>query len=276
MTIAGRFPLQLGSFGGGYFRKIKSGVTKQVHEGAWEEFPEAWFKGLNIATHVASDVYNPAVNQYGVRSGKTMGRKDPFGLEAWETSGWIVDQDPFGWFQWYCRFYMGRRSEDDARQIGRWEAICGEKGRWKRNLIAKCVREGKAFEDSSCAPVVRQTLQHWAYRLTRADYCKYAAEIAAGARTAFITASSMSLLDMEAAQRASQQARASAAESASVRNSLSRGANSGSDGPHRACVKRSAAAARTRQPTKRAKGGDADGDADEDAAERTPRTRCRR
>ena len=87
MTIAGRFPLQLGSFGGGYFRKIKSGVTKQVHEGAWEEFPEAWFKGLNIATHVASDVYNPAVNQYGVRSGKTMGRKDPFGLEAWETSG---------------------------------------------------------------------------------------------------------------------------------------------------------------------------------------------
>jgi len=47
-----------------------------------------------------------------------MNRKDTFGLQAWETSGWIVQQDPFGWFQWYCRFYVGRRSLDDDRQIG--------------------------------------------------------------------------------------------------------------------------------------------------------------
>jgi hypothetical protein len=182
---------QLGSFGGGYFRTIKSAVTKRVHERAWEEFPLSWFDGLDISKQVASEVYNPSVNRYGVRSGKTMGSKDSFGLLAWETSGWIVEQDPFGWFQWYCRFYLGRRSPDDDRQIGRWAAICGSKGRWKRNLIARCVREGKIFDDASCAPVVRQTLQHWAYCLTAIDFSAYCAQIAAGARTAFIPASSM-------------------------------------------------------------------------------------
>lgn len=170
-------------------------MTKQVHDRAWEEFPKSWFEGLVIDEKVASNVYNPAANRYGVRSGKTAGKKDSFGLQAWEESGWIVEQDPFGWFQWYCRFFSGRRSEDDDRQIGRWAAMCGAKGRWKRNLIARCVREGKAFDDVSCAPVVRQTLQHWAYRLSEADFLSYKAEIAGGARTAFISAASMPTLD---------------------------------------------------------------------------------
>ena len=183
--------LRLGSFGGGYFRTIRSAVTKQTHTRAWEEFPPAWFDGIDIRTCIASDVYNPAVNKYGVRSGKTNGARDAFGLDAWEQSGWIVEQDPYGWFQWYCRFFLGRRSLDDDRQIGRWEAMCGAKGRWKRNLIARCVRDGKAFDDYSCSPVVRQTLQHWAYQLTGADFCAYQAEIAAGAKTAFIPAGSM-------------------------------------------------------------------------------------
>ena len=60
---------QLGSFGGGYFRCIKSAVTNKVHARAWEEFPKAWFEGMDIKAQVASDVYNPAVNRYGVRSG---------------------------------------------------------------------------------------------------------------------------------------------------------------------------------------------------------------
>jgi hypothetical protein len=170
-------------------------VTKKVHERAWEEFPKSWFEGIEIHKQVASDVYNPAANRYRVRSGKTTGKKDSFGLQAWQESGWIVEQDPFGWFQWYCRFYLGRRSEDDDRQIGRWAAMCGAKGRWKRNLIARCVREGKAFDDVSCAPVVRQTLQHWAYRLSEADFLSYKAEIAGGARTAFIPAASMPHVD---------------------------------------------------------------------------------
>jgi len=112
------------------------------------------YEGLDIATQVASDQYRPAANRYGVRSGRTLGSKDAFGLDAWEQAGWIIEQDPYGWFQWYCRFFLGRRSMDDDRQIGRWGAMCGEKGRWKRNLIARCLREGKAHHDVSCAPVV--------------------------------------------------------------------------------------------------------------------------
>ena len=74
----------------------------------------------------------------------------------------------------YCRFFQGRRSPDDERQVGRWAACAGEKGRWRNNLIAKCVAAGRAFDDASVSPVVRQTLQHWAYRLTEADHDAYA------------------------------------------------------------------------------------------------------
>ena len=150
-----------------------------------------------MATQVASDQYRPAANRYGVRSGKTLNSKDAFGLAAWEQAGWIIEQDPYGWFQWYCRFFLGRRSMDDDRQVGRWAAMCGDKGRWKRNLIARCIREGKAHDDVSCAPVVRQTLQHWAYRLTEADFSAYRSEIAAGATTPFMPSSSMPAVTLD-------------------------------------------------------------------------------
>ena len=91
--------ISLGSFGGGYFRKISSAVTGRVHEGEWKELPEEWFRGVDIATMVVSEKYNPEVNHYKVRAGRTLGRDDPFGLKAWESSHWIVAQDPYGWFQ---------------------------------------------------------------------------------------------------------------------------------------------------------------------------------
>ena len=76
----------------------------------------------------------------------------------------------YGWFHWYTRFYQGRRSDDDDRQVGRWCKCAGEKGRWKQNLVAKCLAKGKAYDDETVSPVVRQTLQHWAYRLDEEDY----------------------------------------------------------------------------------------------------------
>jgi hypothetical protein len=155
------------------------------------------YEGLDIATQVASDHYRPAANRYGVRSGRTLGSKDAFGLDAWEQAGWIIEQDPYGWFQWYCRFFLGRRSMDDDRQVGRWGAMCGEKGRWKRNLVARCLREGKAHDDVSCAPVVRQTLQHWAYRLTEADFASYRAKIAAGAKAPFMPSELMPSVSLD-------------------------------------------------------------------------------
>lgn len=154
--------LQAGSFGGTYFRPIYSSITKQHYKDVHKELPQDWLQGLDMHKQVSSAVYREDVNTYKVKCGGS--------LEMWESSGWIKPQDPYGWFQWYCRFYQGRRTEDDARQISRWAKCAGVKGRWRNNLITKVVRAGRRFEDHSVSPVVRQTLQHWGYRLTEEDY----------------------------------------------------------------------------------------------------------
>jgi len=154
--------LQAGSFGGTYFRPITSSVTGATYDKMWNELPQNWLDNLTIASHVASSVYDKDVNMYKVKCGGS--------LEMWETSGWIVKADPYGWFQWYCRYYLGRRTEDDSRQISRWKNCAGTKGRWKNNLIGKIARAGVAYDNAGMSPVVRQVLQHWGYKLTEADY----------------------------------------------------------------------------------------------------------
>lgn len=137
---------QMGSFGGTYYRDIYSGVNNKNYKNAWKEFPKEWFKGLNIKTQVASQDYDVNVNKYGVKSGTS--------LEYWESKGWIKPQDPYGWVHWYCRFYLGRRSRDDERQIKRWDGVCN--GRFRLRLDNMI----RAKKDS---PVIRQLLLHWAY-----------------------------------------------------------------------------------------------------------------
>ncbi len=91
----------------------------------------------------------------------------------WQSKGWISPIDPYGWFQWYCRFYAGRRCTDDARQVKRWERCTGTKGRWKNTLLGKILKKKGAteesFDDISISPVIRQTLLHWGYEITRKD-----------------------------------------------------------------------------------------------------------
>merc|ERR1712241_1447510 len=154
--------LQAGSFGGTYFRPIKSSVTGLKHNKMWNELPQNWLEGLNIKRMVSSTNYDDKVNTYKAKCGGS--------LEMWETSGWIDKIDPYGWFMWYCRFYLGRRCKDDDRQIGRWKNCTGSKGRWKNNLIGKIARAGVAYNNPGISPVIRQTLQHWAYRLNEKDY----------------------------------------------------------------------------------------------------------
>lgn len=177
--------LQAGAFGGTYFRDIEIEGVK--YKGAWKEFASPatdWFDGLNIPLQVASQKYRPGLNRYKVKSGQD--------LEAWLEKGWILPEyDSHGQFHWYCRFFLGRRSKDDPRQISRWLKCAGETGRWRRNLIAKCVRAGKSFDDYSVSPVVRQTLLHWAYELNEKDFNAYARQVKAGAKTSFIPTHTM-------------------------------------------------------------------------------------
>ena len=78
-----------------------------------------------------------AFNQYGVACGQ--------GLLEWEGKDWIKEEDPYGWVQWYCRFYAGRRLKDeDKRQIGRWKALAGPDGRFRNQLINLCKSKGKS------------------------------------------------------------------------------------------------------------------------------------
>mmetsp|Transcript_10892 Transcript_10892/g.16592 ORF Transcript_10892/g.16592 Transcript_10892/m.16592 type:complete len:100 (-) Transcript_10892:225-524(-) len=84
----------------------------------------------------------------------------------WESSGWIADSDPYGWFQWYCRFYSGRRCGDDARQIGRWCKSAGMKGRFRSQLCNKVMKAGTVAGDERISPVIRQTLLHWGLEVT--------------------------------------------------------------------------------------------------------------
>jgi hypothetical protein len=171
--------LQAGSFGGTYFRSIASKTAaKTFPEGVHLEFPSKWFQGWsnnnnnNVERMVTSLTYQKQVNKYKVKSGND--------LEFWEHKGWMRTQDPYGWFQWYCRFFLGRRTHDDERQVSRWVKAIGIKGRWRTFLVGQCVKANKAWDDVSASPVTRQTLLHWGYELTQADYAAIAPAIQKG------------------------------------------------------------------------------------------------
>jgi hypothetical protein len=159
--------LEMGSFGGTYFRPIYSSVTKKDHHNEWEDLPSEWFKTLPAKKYKSSK-YDNSVNKYGVSCGGD--------LHMWESNGWIKPIDPYGWFQWYCMFYLGRRCSDDERQISRGLGVFGPSGRWRRNLINKCVAKVKDVNDIAeletvladyrISPKIRQLLQHWGYQIT--------------------------------------------------------------------------------------------------------------
>ena len=76
-------------------------------------------------------------------------------LRVWENKGWIREQDPYGWFQWYCRYYLGRRSKDDERQIKRWNSIVN---RFKSILVKMTKNKNAKYNDYSVLPKIRQIL----------------------------------------------------------------------------------------------------------------------
>lgn len=155
--------LQEGCFGGSYFRPLYSRQLGTTITDDYLELPSSWISGLDVDRFLISPSYDAEINKYKVSSGQT--------IEEWEANGWINHTyDVRGWFQWYCRFYMGRRCDDDERQISRWRKCVGETGRWRRMLLKKYVAmgirevfdDGEDDEQTDVSPVMHQTCHHWA------------------------------------------------------------------------------------------------------------------
>ena len=151
-----------GSFGGTYWRPIYSSITKKNYKNQHLKYPKSWWSGLPDH-HMTSkwDDYDKNINTYKVKVGTT--------LEFWESKDWISERHPYGWVQWYCDFYIGKRSSDDERQIKRWMQTAGPKSRFRRQLINMINKKKTTYDDITVSPKIRQTLQHWGYRLTKKD-----------------------------------------------------------------------------------------------------------
>jgi hypothetical protein len=122
--------LELGVFEGRYLNDCR------------QEFPASWFKAAKL-----SETADPAINCFGLKS------RQP--LSFWREKGWIIGDDPRGWFQWYCRYYLGRRvPEIDRKQIARWRSFARHAGQIRANCQP---------HNLSCRPRQRQALLQWAY-----------------------------------------------------------------------------------------------------------------
>jgi hypothetical protein len=123
--------LTLGVFGGKYMTDCRG------------EFPADWYEGAKLC----HEFHDSKLNYFEVSASQP--------LTVWREKGWIYPEDPRGWFQWYCRYYLGRRiPEEDERQIKRWLAM-------KRHISQ--VQYGCTPGDLACRKRQRQALLHWAY-----------------------------------------------------------------------------------------------------------------
>jgi hypothetical protein len=122
--------LEIGVFGGKYMTDCQ------------KEFPTSWFKKAKLC----SKKHDPKLNFFDINASQP--------LSVWQQKGWIHQDDPRGWFQWYCRYYTGRRHPDDKRQIKRWKAFRRHAGAVIKNCRSK---------DWTCRKKQRQALLHWAY-----------------------------------------------------------------------------------------------------------------
>lgn len=160
--------LREGAFGGSYFRPLYSKKLRATISDDYLELPSSWIEGLDANYFLTSSTYDPEANKFKVACGQS--------IEEWEANGWINHRwDVRGWFQWYCRYFAGRRCEDDERQISRWKKCVGPTGRWRRMLLKKYVSSGvrTVWDDGEdedapeVSPVMHQTCHHWAFEVTQ-------------------------------------------------------------------------------------------------------------
>lgn len=129
--------LSLGVFEGKYLNDCK------------DEFPKSWYKNAKL-----SDTPDISKNYFGIKS--------RLSLQEWKKRNWILKHDPRGWFQWYCRYYLGRRCEDDEKQIKRWKSFKRHVGQIIKNCHHKKINNC-CSDPMNCRPKQRQALLQWSY-----------------------------------------------------------------------------------------------------------------
>jgi len=150
--------LHKGIFGGTYFSQLVD----------YRAFPKDWFNNLDESYYL-SQKYLVKINLFKIKSGQSQ--------QEWEAKGWIHKDDPRGWFEWYCKYFIGRRHEDDTRQIKRWLAFCGPNGRFRNTIYNKIYKSGLKIENSKdISPRIQQSLLHWSYIVNNEDYERWKLE----------------------------------------------------------------------------------------------------
>ncbi|KAH7323573.1 hypothetical protein BKA65DRAFT_71027 [Rhexocercosporidium sp. MPI-PUGE-AT-0058] len=151
-----------GAFGGGYFWPFRSRKLSldlggsHESEGSWCELPSEWLVGLDIGRYLTgegNDGYAELVNKYKVSCDQS--------VEEWLAAGW---------YQWYSRFFQGRRIPDDRRQINKWLKRAGPNGFWRRMLLKSLLRNRYKHGETRKADLyLQQMCHHWAYELRKGD-----------------------------------------------------------------------------------------------------------
>ena len=144
--------LEEGVFGGSYF-----GIEDLKGDYDYVSLFKECLKGV-CPTLYLGDRYKSTLNKYKIRSGMS--------YDYWKNMNWLHADDPYGWFEWYIKYFNGRRHPDDNRQIKRWQDFAGRNGRWRNNIYKRIHETG----DWNISPRIQQSLLHWGYKVNQEDY----------------------------------------------------------------------------------------------------------
>ena len=154
--LSPREVIERGAFGGCYFGMFIEEYTNYDYNSLFDYH----FDGLDTSLY-EGETYKPRLNKFKVRSGMD--------YNYWKEMKWMHEDDPYGWFEWYCKYTQGRRHEDDDRQIRRWQDFCGVNGRWRKRIYKRMIETG----NWNVSPRIQQSLLHWGYEVNMLDFEQY-------------------------------------------------------------------------------------------------------
>ena len=154
--LSPREVIERGAFGGCYFGMFIEEYTNYDYNSLFDYH----FDGLDTSLY-EGETYKPRLNKFKVRSGMD--------YNYWKEMKWMHEDDPYGWFEWYCKYSQGRRHEDDDRQIRRWQDFCGVNGRWRKRIYKRMIETG----NWNVSPRIQQSLLHWGYEVNMLDFEQY-------------------------------------------------------------------------------------------------------